>query len=106
MYALRYHDNDQDVEKKKAKGVAKATIENKLTLQMYENALFDRTEYLSSMDLIRSRSHNIYCETVRKKTLSCYDDKRYLLPDGQNSLAYGHYAFIIYLDINMLINNM
>ena len=92
MYALSYQDNDQDVEKKKAKGVAKATIENELTIQMYENALFDKTEYLSTMDLIRLRSHNIYCETVRKKTLSCYDDKLYLLSNEQNSLAYGHYA--------------
>ena len=92
MYALSYQDNEKDREKKKAKGVAKATIEKELSIQMYENTLFDRTEILSSMDLIRSRSHNIYCETVRKKTLSCFDDKRYLLNDGLSSLAYGHYA--------------
>ena len=27
----------------------------------------------------------------RKKTLSAFDDKRYLLNDGISSLAYGHY---------------
>ena len=77
--------------RKKAKGVAKATIENELRFDMYQKTLFDKTEMSSSMDVIRSHSHNIYCETVKKKTLSSFDDKRYLLDDGISTLAYGHY---------------
>ena len=87
-----YQDNEKDMYKLKAKGVAKATIEHNLRFEMYETTLFDRTEMLALMDLIRSRSHNLYCETVRKKTLSSFDDKRYLLDDGLSSLAYGHYT--------------
>lgn len=87
MYALVYEDNDKDVERKTAKGVARAV----LRFHMYETTLFDRTEILTSMKFIRSHSHHIHCEIVRKKTLSAFDDKRYLLTDGISSLAYGHY---------------
>ncbi len=58
---------------------------------MYEDTLMDRKELLSSMNLIRSHSHEIYTETVTKKSLSAFDDKRYLLDDGVSSLSYGHY---------------
>ena len=92
MYSFMYQENENDMYKLKAKGVAKATIEHNLRFEMFETTLFDRTEMLASMDLIRSRSHNLYCETVRKKTLSSFDDKRYLLDDGLSSLAYGHYT--------------
>ena len=79
MYAITYEDEEkEDIEEKKAKGVAKATIEKELCFKMYKSTLFDKTEMLSSMDLIRSRSHNLFCERVRKKTLSCFDDKRWL----------------------------
>ena len=87
-----YQDNEKDMYKLKAKGVAKATIEHNLRFEMYEATLFERTEMLAPMDLIRSRSHNLYCEAVRKKTLGSFDDKRYLLDDGLSSLALGHYA--------------
>ena len=91
MYALVYEESEADKERKKAKGVAKATIDKTLRFDMYKSALFDRTEFLSSMELIRSHSHIIYCETVRKKSLSAFDDKRFLLNNGLSSLAYGHY---------------
>lgn len=102
MYALVYEDNDKDAERKKAKGVAKAAIERSLRFDMYETTLFDRTEILTTMNFIRSHSHCIQCETVRKKTLSAFDDKRYLLTDGISSLAYGHY--IIKAENNLLSN--
>ena len=92
MYAIAYREDGVDIEQKKAKGVSKATIEKELCLALYEVTLFDKTEILSSMDLIRSRSHKIFCEKVRKKTLSCFDDKRWLFDNGVLSLAYGHYS--------------
>lgn len=92
MYAIIYqNEKKEESETKKAKGVAKATIEKDLCFKLYESTLFDKGEMLSSMDMIRSRLHNIYCERVRKKTLSCFDDKRWLFSDGITSLAYGHY---------------
>ena len=43
------------------------------------------------MDLIRSHVHQLYVETVHKKFLYGYDDKRYLLDDGTQSYASEHY---------------
>ena len=92
MYAILYQEEgENEVEMKKAKGIAKASIEHKLLFDMYGSALFDKTELMTTMDLIRSHSHTIYSETVRKKALSAFDDKRYLLNDGVSSLAYGHF---------------
>ena len=91
MYAISYREDGEDIELGKSKGVSKATIEKELCLALYEATLFDKTEILSSMDIICSRSHKLFCEKVRK-TLSCFDDKRWLFDDGVSSLAYVHYS--------------
>ena len=41
---------------------------------------------------IRSRKHNVFTEEINKVALSADDDKRIILPDKVNTLAYGHYA--------------
>ncbi|MES9880481.1 MAG: hypothetical protein ABW185_06315 [Sedimenticola sp.] len=92
MYAVCHSTDGEETETKKAKGIQKATTEKDLRYEMYENVLMDKTEILSTMDLIRSRKHNLYCETVTKKSLSPFDDKRYILNDGISSLSYGHYC--------------
>ena len=46
---------------------------------------------MASMKQIRSYSHNIFSVKLNKIGLSSYDDKRYLLSNGCDSLAYGHY---------------
>ena len=42
------------------------------------------------MNTIRSTKHSIGTYEMRKVTLSCFDDKRYLLEDGVTSYAYGN----------------
>jgi hypothetical protein len=42
-----------------------------------------------NMNTIRSTKHTIGTYETRKVTLSCFDDKRYLLEDGVTSYAYG-----------------
>ena len=42
------------------------------------------------MKRIRSKLHRIGTYNVLKNSLSCFDDKRYILDDGINSLAYFH----------------
>ena len=37
-----------------------------------------------------SEKHNIGSYVINKISLSCDDDKRYILDNGINSLAYGH----------------
>jgi hypothetical protein len=42
------------------------------------------------MNTIRSMKHVIGTYEMRKVTLSCFDDKRFLLEDGVTSYAYGN----------------
>ena len=43
------------------------------------------------MNVIRSYKHEVYTEEVNKVALCSDDDKRYILEDGINTLAWGHY---------------
>ena len=45
---------------------------------------------MKRMKRIRSKSHRIGTYNVCKILLSCFDDKRYVLDDGVNTLAYFH----------------
>ena len=42
------------------------------------------------MNRIQSKLHKIGTYNVCKVYLTCFDDKRYILNDGINSLAYFH----------------
>ena len=86
MYSLKY----DGAEKKAAKGVKKCVMEKQLKHEAYLSCLKDRTEMRHEMNMIRSYSHKVFSVTVNKTSLSPYDDKRYFLKDGINSLAYGH----------------
>ena len=41
------------------------------------------------MSALRSKDHELFCDTIVKTGLSAFDDKRYLL-NATHSLAYGH----------------
>ena len=39
---------------------------------------------------IKSKNHNLGTYETNKISLSCFDDKQYILKNGINTLAYGH----------------
>ena len=43
------------------------------------------------MNLIRHRNHELYTETVEKIALSAKDEKRNILENKIDTLAFGHY---------------
>ena len=45
----------------------------------------------ATFNTLRTKDHQIGVYTLTKTSLSCFDDKRYLLDDGIESLSYGHY---------------
>ena len=49
------------------------------------------SEHMRTMNIIRSRFHNIFTETVNKVSLSADDDKRVVMGDKISTLAIGHY---------------
>jgi translation initiation factor IF-1 len=87
MYSLLYDGK----EKKTAKGVKKCVIEKRLKHQAYKQALFDHCSMRHSMNMTRSYGHQLFSVSVRKTTLSPYDDKRFVLDSGMHTLAHGHY---------------
>ena len=42
------------------------------------------------MKKITSKNHKIYAQDSNKISLSCYDDKRYILENGIDTLPFGH----------------
>ena len=79
---------------KRAKGIKRNVVKNEIRHEDYKNALFSKTQMFHKMKTIRSENHNIYSMEINKKSLSCFDDKRFILPNGIDSYAYGHYLSI------------
>ena len=56
----------------------------------FKNKHFNKKVIRHNMRGINSKHHGIYTYENNKTSLSCYDDKRYILYDGKNTLPYGH----------------
>ena len=42
------------------------------------------------MNAIRSKLHSLYTYTLNKVDLCAFDDKRYILDNGKNTIAHDH----------------
>ena len=82
---------DDDNENKTAKGIKKNVIKNDLNHRNYKETLFNNQQLHHKMKTIRSINHQLGSYEINKVSLSCYDDKRYILNDGITSYAYGHH---------------
>ena len=75
---------------KRAKGVKKSVLKKTLTHEDYKKCLLDKKVFSRDMPGLRSYKHTIHGETVHKVALAPLDTKRYILPDGISTLAFGH----------------
>ena len=82
MYSLIDAD---DEEKIRAKDVNK-----KLKHSEFVEVLFHKKVIRHNMKRIQSKLQRLGTYHVFKISLSCFDDKRYALNDGVNTLAYFH----------------
>ena len=76
---------------KTAKGIKKNVIKNDIKHENYKDTLFNNKQILHRMKTIRSQNHQLGSYEINKVSLSCFDDKRYILDNGQESYAYGHH---------------
>ena len=76
---------------KTAKGIKKNVIKNDIKHENYKDTLFNNKQIHHKMKTIRSQNHQLGSYEINKVSLSCFDDKRYVLDNGQESYAYGHY---------------
>ena len=91
LYSYKMFDGK---ESKKCKGVKKSVVKNSITHEDYKRCLTTGEEQLRKQNIIRSYKHEVYTEEVNKIALSASDDKRYILEDGINTLALGHYKIL------------
>ena len=74
-----------DKEVTKAEGVNK-----KIRHEEFADVLFSEKVIRHNMKRIQSKLHRIGTYNVCKISLACSNDKRYVLNDGVNTLAYFH----------------
>ena len=82
MYSIRNVNND---EKSIHKG-HNSSIKN----EKYKNIHFNKKAIRHKMRGIKSKKHELFTYESNKRSLCDFDDKRYILDDGINTLPYGH----------------
>ena len=75
--------------KQSAKGVQKS-VKKSLHHEAYHECLFKKTTMQKEMTQLRSEDHQIIVKRLSKVALSAFDDKRFFLGEGIQSVAYGH----------------
>lgn len=90
MYCVR----SGGVEKmKKAKGVKKYVLKNKITFQHYLDCIQkENCTVMQCQNTIRSINHNVFSIRQTKVALSPADNKRYILAGNIETLPWGHYG--------------
>ena len=71
----------------KPKGVYKNVVKN-IRSKKYIDVLFNKNLIRHEMKGIKSKLHIIGAYDVCRIYLSCFDDKKYIIDDGTNGLAY------------------
>ena len=64
-----------------------------IEFQEFYDTLFKKKILRHTMRGIKSKNHNLGTYETNKRYLSCFDDKRYILKNGINTLAYGHKTY-------------
>ena len=82
MYSIKKIDGK---EHNTAKGVSIATDFDK-----FKDVLFNKKNVRHKMKRIQSKKHKLGIYQIDKISLSCFDNKRYVLDDGIYTLTYFH----------------
>ena len=61
-----------------------------IEFQEFHDTLFKKKIIRHTMRGIKSKNHNLGTYETNKRSLSCFDDKRYILKNGINTLVNGH----------------
>ena len=80
MYSILDESNNEKITSKGSNGF--------IEFQELYDTLFKIFRH--TMRRIGSKNHNLGNYEINKRSLSCFDDKRYILKNGINTLAYGH----------------
>ena len=82
MYSILDESNNEKIISKGPNGF--------IEFQEFYDILFKKKILRHTMTRIGSKNYNLGTYKTNKRSLSCFDDKRYILKNGINTLAYGH----------------
>ena len=88
LYSYKMYEGE---ETKKCKGVRKMVVKRSIAHEDYKTCLFTGKEQMRRMNVIRSYNHEVFTEEINKVALCSDDDKRYILENRINTLAWGHH---------------
>ena len=83
--------NDDGLVVKKAKGIQKKIVKSFISHDDYKRQIFEPRFEKVENKRIQSIGHHLFTISQNKSGLSSFDDKRFLLPNGIDTLAHGHY---------------
>ena len=73
-----------------AKAIPKAT-QKRISHEDYRTVLQCHSSTMTNIRTIRSFNHNLYTIVNNRRGLSSFDDKKFIMDNGANTLSYGHY---------------
>lgn len=88
MYAIRMHSK---LVTKRAKGIRKNILNNRISFKDFKKCITRNSIIKRRQCTIRSFLHNVYTVSNIKKALDPFDDKRFIIPNSHETLAWGHY---------------
>jgi len=88
MYAILL--NEKGDQKNTAKGIKRSHVKKNFTYESYRECLEKETAKNTSFYNITSKNHNLSTTLIKKRGLCAYDDKRYLIRNSTDTLAFGH----------------
>ena len=76
-----------------AKGINGYVKIDVLTHDDYKSSLFNKQQFTHKMTRIQQESHQFYTMELEKKSLNPFNDKKYIMRDGDifTSYSFGHY---------------
>lgn len=91
-YSMLLIDPEENVsEKKVCKGVGRLAIQKRLSFNQYKRCLLEQKTFFHQFFSIRSKNHTLKTISLKKKSLSFLDTKRFILNCGIHTIPYGSY---------------
>ena len=91
VYTIIVSENNKENNNKDNKEISNAKgVNKKLRHKEFVDVLFNKRVIRHNMKRIQSKLHELGTYDFFKISLSCFDDKQYVLNDGVNTLNYFH----------------
>ena len=95
VFPKRKEDGDYEEANMKCKGIKKSVLKTELGHENYDKYLKSNDKYYeiqyNDVRMFKSIGHEIFSVKQNKVSLSNYDNKRYILDNGIDTLPFGHY---------------